>query len=121
MSRIPPDKDQKPLFRIGSSKKDLCGFPDPVRREIGYALGASQFGEKAACVKPWHGDGSGVFEVVENDSGRAFRAVYTVRFAKAIYVLHAFEKKSKRGNKNASFGQRTGREPTQAGTELLRD
>lgn len=97
MSRIPPDGDEKPLVWMGSSKRDLMDLLADVREEIGAALGAAQFGEKSDSAKPWHGDGSGVFEVVENDDGRAFRAVYTVRFEKAVYVLHVFEKKSKKG------------------------
>jgi phage-related protein len=57
----------------------------------------AQFGGKSDCAKPWRGDGSGVLEVVDSFDGNAYRAVYTVRFAHSIYVLHAFQKKSKQG------------------------
>lgn len=99
MSRIPPDEDEKPLFWVGSSRKDLRSFPEPVQDEIGHALSLAQFGETAECTKPWHGDGPGILEVVESYDGNAFRVVYTVRFAQAVYVLHAFQKKSKKGDK----------------------
>ena len=82
---------------IGSSKKDFLTFPDPVIDDMGYAFGVAQLGAKHPHAKPWKGDGGGVFEVVENFSGDTFRAVYTVRFAEVIYVLHAFQKKSTKG------------------------
>lgn len=99
MVRIPADEDEKPLLWVGSSKANLWAMPAPVRREIGAALGAAQFGAKSESAKPWHGVGPGTFEVVEGFDGRAFRAVYTVAFRRAVYVLHAFEKKSTRGIK----------------------
>jgi phage-related protein len=83
---------------IGSSKEDLSGFPAEVRRRVGGALWEAQIGRKAAYAKPLRGyGGAGVLEIVDDFDGDAFRAVYTIRFAKAIYVLHAFQKKSKRG------------------------
>ncbi len=99
MVRIPPDEDEKPLVWIGSALDDLKEFPDEVQDEIGTALSAAQFGRKASAAKPWHGAGPGVFEVVEDFNTDTYRAVYTVRFAKAVYVLHAFQKKSHRGTK----------------------
>jgi phage-related protein len=86
-----------PIDWIGSSKKDLLSFPVPVIAAMGFALGVAQLGGKHPHAKPWKGEGSGVFEVVEDFSGDTYRAVYTVRFAEVIYVLHAFQKKSKRG------------------------
>jgi phage-related protein len=60
-------------------------------------LSAAQYGGKHPSTKPWKGEGPGVFEVVNDHDGDAFRAIYTVRFANAVYVLHAFQKKSPRG------------------------
>jgi phage-related protein len=88
----------KPVRWIGSSKEDLSGFPAEVRRRVGGALWEVQIGHKAAYVKPLRGfGGAGVLEIVDDFDGDTFRAVYTIRFAKAVYVLHAFQKKSKRG------------------------
>jgi len=94
-------KGEKPLDWVGSSKKDFLGFPEPVKDEMGNALGLAQFGGKHPSAKPWKGQGSGVFEVVEEHDGDSYRAVYTVRFEEAVYVLHAFQKKSPRGIKTA--------------------
>jgi phage-related protein len=99
MVRIPPDEDEKPLIWMGSAIDDLKEFPAEVQDEIGTALSAAQFGRKAPSAKPWHGEGSGVFEIVENFSTDTYRAVYTVRFPRAVYVLHAFQKKSRSGRK----------------------
>lgn len=91
-------KDSKPLFWVGSSKDDLSGFPDEVKYEVGYALRSAQWGEKHSSVKPLKGfGGAGVLEVVTSFEGNAYRTVYTVKFKKAVYVLHAFQKKSKHG------------------------
>jgi phage-related protein len=90
----------KPLFWIGSSKKDLKGFPLEVRRTMGFALFQAQAGGKHVDAKPLKGfGGAGVLEVVENQEGNTFRAVYAIKFAGAVYVLHAFQKKSKKGVK----------------------
>ena len=70
-----------------------------MRREVGYALFVAQNGEKADSAKPLKGFGGGILEVVENHDGDTYRAVYTIRFARAVYVLHAFQKKSKAGIK----------------------
>ena len=90
---------RKPLFWIGSSKKDLREFPEPVKDVLGHALALAQLGGKHIDAKPLLGFGTGVLEVVDDFSGGTYRAVYTVRFAGAVYVLHAFQKKSKRGIK----------------------
>ena len=92
---------EKPLDWVGSSKKDFLGFPGPVKDEMGNALGVAQFGGKHPAAKPWKGQGSGVFEVVEDHDGDTYRAVYTVRFEEVVYVLHAFQKKSTKGIRTA--------------------
>lgn len=92
---------EKPLHWVGSAKKDLLALPDEVIDDFGYALGAVQLGATPAQAKPWKGEGPGVLELVENHRGDTFRAVYTVRFAKAVYVLHCFQKKSPSGIKTA--------------------
>lgn len=92
---------ETPLDWIGSSKKDLLAFPEAVIGAMGYALGVAQLGGKHPHAKPWKGDGGGVFEVVEDHQGDTYRAVYTVRFAEVIYVLHAFQKKSTKGIKTS--------------------
>jgi phage-related protein len=90
---------EKPLFWIGSSKDDLLSFPEPAKDEIGFCLSVAQFGDKHPKAKPWKGEGAGVLEIVENHRGDTYRAVYTVRFEHALYVLHAFQKKSPHGRK----------------------
>ena len=94
-----PVAREKPLHWVGSSKKDYLAFPAEVQDDMGYALGLAQLGAKHPHAKPWKGEGGGVFEVVEEHRGDTYRAVYTVRFAGAVYVLHAFQKKSKAGIK----------------------
>jgi phage-related protein len=85
------------LFWIGSSLKDITRFPSEVQRSVGFALSAAQYGRKHPSAKPWKGEGPGVLEIVKNHDGDTYRALYTVRFANAVYVLHAFQKKSPRG------------------------
>ncbi len=92
---------EKPLDWVGSSKKDFLGFPEPVKDEMGNALGLAQFGGKHPSAKPWKGQGAAVFEVVDDYAGDTYRAVYTVRFKEVVYVLHAFQKKSPKGIKTA--------------------
>jgi phage-related protein len=83
---------------MGSSRRDLRGFPREVRRNIGQALYAAQQGETDPTAKPLRGFGGGsVLEIIADHHGNTWRAVYTVRYSEAIYVLHAFQKKSKRG------------------------
>ena len=89
-----------PVIWIGSSRKDLKTFPKPVRRDIGQALYAAQRGETYPSVKALKGfAGRTVLEIVAPYHSDTFRAVYTVRFANVIYVLHAFQKKSKKGKR----------------------
>jgi len=88
----------KPLFWVGSSKKDLLEMPEQVVDVFGYALNLAQNGSKHQQSKPLKGFGSaGVLEVVEEDDGNTYRAVYTVKFRNGVYVLHCFQKKSKKG------------------------
>ena len=90
----------KPVHWVGSSREDLKSFPTEVKRDIGFALDTVQRGDKHPAAKPLQGfGGASVLEIVENHDGDTYRAVYTVRFAEAIYVLHCFQKKSKRGIK----------------------
>ena len=87
----------KPVEWIGSSKENLKEFPYPVRGRIGFALYQAQVGLRHRDVKPLKGLGSNVLEVISRYDGGTYRAVYTVRFKAAVYVLHAFQKKAKRG------------------------
>ena len=78
---------------MGSSRKDLLEFPEAVRLHLSTALGVAQFGGKSPNAKPRKGEGGGVPEVVEDHRGDTFRAVYMVRFAGAVYVLYAIQKR----------------------------
>ncbi len=83
---------------MGNRRAILRGFPSDVKDRIGYALYEAQKGEKAHHVKPLKGfHGAGVLEVMEDHDGSTYRTVYSVRFTNAVYVLHAFQKKSKKG------------------------
>ena len=95
MAESPPGK---PVHWIGSSLADVRTFPDAVRQAVGFALFQAQLGGKHVDAKPLKGFGSaGVLEVIEDHDGSTYRAVYTTRFRAAVYVLHAFQKKSKKG------------------------
>ena len=88
----------KPVVWVRSSKDDLKKFPRTAQSHIGFALKVAQSGGKHPDAKPMKGfSGAGVIEIVEDYEGDTYRAVYTVKFAEAIYVLHAFQKKSKSG------------------------
>ena len=88
----------KPLRWVGPSRSDIKSFPRPVRSEIGQALYAAQRGEADPAAKTMKGfGGRSVIEIVAPYDGNTWRAVYTVRFEDAVYVLHAFQKKSKSG------------------------
>jgi phage-related protein len=91
--------EPKPLVWRGSSKGDFMAFPPAAQREMGYALFLAQMGERhPKMAKTLTGfGGATVIEVRESHEGNAYRAVYTVRYADAVYVLHAFQKKSKKG------------------------
>lgn len=94
------DEDQplRALAFMGSSRKDLIAFPDGARQDVGHALYLAQKGERGPSTKILKGfGGGGVVEVVEDHDGDTYRCVYTIRLEHAVYVLHAFKKKSKRG------------------------
>ena len=94
ISRLEP----KPVEWVGSSRRDLKAFPRQVQRDVGQALFAAQCGEEYPSVKALKGfGGRAVLEIVAPYSSDAYRAIYTVRFAGVIYVLHAFQKKSTKG------------------------
>jgi phage-related protein len=88
----------KPLEWVGGSLRDMREMPEDIQDEFGHALLVAQFGRKHETAKPLKGfGGAGVLEVVEDYDGNTYRAVYTVRFADVVYVLHIFQKKSKTG------------------------
>jgi len=91
-------RHERLVLWISSAKDDLIAFPEPVRKTVGYALHLAQIGLKHEKAKPLQGfGGTSVLEVVEDHRGDTYRAVYTVRFEDAVIVLHAFQKKAKRG------------------------
>jgi len=87
----------RPVVWIGSAYADLCALPENVQDEFGYALYQSQLGELSKKAKPLQGILRDVVEIVTNDSDGTYRLMYTVKLDKIVYVLHAFQKKSKRG------------------------
>ena len=96
------ERISKQLDFIGSSREDLKEFPEEVRQDIGFALFEAQRGQKPVTAKPLKGfGGAGVLEIIENFFGDTYRAVYTVKFEKVVYVLHCFQKKSKHGIKTS--------------------
>ena len=100
----------KPVIWVGTSRRDLREFPEPVQDHIGYALYVAQRGGKHRDAKALTGfGGAGVLEVVKDYRGETFRAVYTLRYAGRVFVLHAFQKKSK-----------TGRETPRLDVELIK-
>ena len=107
---------EKQLIWLGGTKKDLLALPRSVRRVFGFALHLAQNGRKHDDAKPLKGFGSAaVLEVVEDYLGDAYRAVYTLRFAQTMYVLHCFQKKSKRGVATPEAGLRDYSRTAQAG------
>jgi len=101
MTRSKSVPGEKPLYWVASSRNDLMQFPEEVQDEMGIALSVAQFGGKHPKAKPWRGEGAGVLEIVEDRRGDTYRAVYSVKFEGAVYVLHAFQKKSPKGIKTA--------------------
>lgn len=88
----------RPIFFMGSSKQEISGFPYEVKKEVGFALYLAQSGDKAINALPLTGFGNAMVpEIVVNHQSDTYRAVYTVQFEEAVYVLHAFMKKSKKG------------------------
>ena len=91
---------RKPLIWVGSSKSDLLKFPEEIRRNVGYSLHLAQIGERGICSKILKGFGSaGIIEIIDSDPSGTFRVVYTVKISDIVFVLHAFQKKSKQGIK----------------------
>ena len=89
---------EKPLIWIASSYKDLMWLPNEIKRGFGYALSLAQSGLRHPSTKILRGfGGSGVIEVIETDEGGTYRAIYTVKFEQVVFVLHCFQKKSKKG------------------------
>jgi phage-related protein len=92
------DAPPRTVIWVGPTRKELRAFPRQVQRAVGLALYAAQLGETPPDAKPLKGfGGAGVLELVEDHRGDTYRAVYTVRFATRIFVLHVFQKKSKHG------------------------
>lgn len=92
--------ERKPLIWVASSKKDLSDFPDDVKRAIGFGLHQAQLGKKPDNAKVLKGFGSAdILEIIDEDSSGTYRTIYTVKYKDAIFVLHAFQKKSKQGIK----------------------
>lgn len=89
----------RPVLWIASARRDYRAFPSRVQSNLGFELFLVQTGQHPPSGKPLKGFGSGVIELVEDFDGDTYRAVYTLRFSEAVYVLHAFKKKSKQGGK----------------------
>jgi phage-related protein len=92
-----PPRPLRPLVWASASRKDYRAFPERVQKGFGFELHLAQSGEHPPSAKPLKGIGRGTLELIGDFDGDTFRAVYTVKFREAIYVLHAFKKKSKRG------------------------
>lgn len=99
VERLPTAR--KPMEWVGSAQDDLSAFPPEVKQVMGFAIHLAQLGQKHPDAKPLRGDpafkGAGVLEVVDGYDGDTYRAVYSVKFAGVVYVLHAFQKKAKKG------------------------
>jgi phage-related protein len=92
----------KPVIWVGTSLDDLRRFPAPVQDHMGYALYVAQGGSKHQDAKVLSGfGGAGVLEVMKDYRGDTFRAVYTLKYAARVFVLHAFQKKSKSGRQTS--------------------
>jgi phage-related protein len=87
----------KQLIFVADSHRTLAEFPEPVQRHVGFALYQAQLGDKHIDAKPLKNIAGGVLKVVSDHDGDTYRTVYTVKLAKAVYVLHAFQKKAKHG------------------------
>ncbi|HEY4115823.1 MAG TPA: type II toxin-antitoxin system RelE/ParE family toxin [Rhizomicrobium sp.] len=89
----------RPLLWVGSSKREYGKFPQQLQGTLGFELFLAQTGQHPPSAKPLKGFGSGTVELIGDFDGDTYRAVYTIRFREAVYVLHAFKKKSKQGSK----------------------
>jgi len=85
---------EKPLSWLGSSRDDLRAFPDDARQHIGHEIHRLQVGLWPTNCSPLKVVGAGVYEIRVSDDGRAFRTIFVAKFEEAIYILHAFEKKT---------------------------
>lgn len=99
MDRLP--RPTRPLLWVASSRKDYAQFPPKVQEAFGFELFLAQVGQHPPSAKAMKGLGSSVLELVGDFDGDAYRSVYTVRFETAVYVLHCFKKKSRRGIKTS--------------------
>ena len=97
--KAPGAADRKPLHWVGSSMDALRDMPEEVRRDFGRRLNLAQRGRLPPGTKSWQGLGARVFEMLREYDTDAYRAVYAARFGDAIYVLHAFQKKSPKGKR----------------------
>lgn len=112
----------KSLFWIGSSYEDLLKMPDEVKDVFGYALDLAQRGGRHRYAKPFHiEDEPGLIEIVESFSGNAYRAIYTIRYVNAVYVIHCFQKKSAIGIKTSQHDIDLIRSRLKKLRELMRD
>jgi phage-related protein len=94
-----PEITLRPLVWMGDSRKNIREFPEDVQKSVGYALQLVQAGETPMEAKPFKGVGSGVYEIIKRYDTDTYRAVYAVKIGEKVYVLHAFQKKSKQGIK----------------------
>ena len=94
-----PILNQRRLFYIASAETDLEDLPKDVKEEFLAGLTIARSGGTPPNMKPWKGSGPGMYELLEDHAGDTYRAVYTVRFKEAMYVLHVFKKKSRSGIK----------------------
>ena len=108
----------KPVVWLVDTRSTLRGFPQDVQDEIGYGLYLAQIGEKYFRARPLKGFGPGVLELVSDHRGDTYRGVYTVRFADGVYVLHAFQKKSKKGGETPQSEVELIRQRLRRATEL---
>src|SRR4030065_2152463 len=93
-----PNPQEKPLSWVGSSKRDLMALPVSIRKFFGHALDFAQRGDKHDAAKVLKGFGSaGILEIIEDGRSGTYRAVYTIKFKEAVFVLHLFQKKRKHG------------------------
>jgi phage-related protein len=108
----------KPVVWLGDTLATLRSFPQEVQDEVGYALYLAQIGDKYFRAKPLTGLGTGVLEIVSDHRGDTYRSVYTVRFADTVYVVHVFQKKSKRGGRTPRSDIELVRQRLKRATEL---
>lgn len=121
MSNFPLSQPRQ-LFWVGSSKRDLRALPARVMDTFGYALHLAQIGSRHEAAKVLRGFGAeGVIEVVESERGSTFRAVYTVRYEVAVFVLHVFQKKSKSGSKTSRPDLQLIQERLKAAKKLMQE